>query len=175
MCTCSFFAGLVQVITKKLWVQNYCSFSLTALAANEMCWEGISTRLGVFWEEGSPSTRPKGEFSEGRGISTRPKGVFFEGGGGGEGEDLSPPPQIRPKKWGNLWHCKKRSFLSIFHLFWSNFQCFHFYKFELIIWGDIWNIWNVFLTAETTFLEFFIKKCVKNVTNFPSNLGGGGW
>ena len=85
-----------------------------------------------------------------------------------------PPPQIWPKKWGNSWHCKKCSFSSIFHLFWSNFQCLHFYKFELTIWGDIWNIWNVFLAAETTFLEIFCQKMCKKSHKFPQKSGGGG-
>ena len=84
------------------------------------------------------------------------------------------PPHIWPKKWRNSWHCKKRSFLSIFHLFWSNFQCFYFYKFELIIWGHIWNIWNVFLAAETTFLEIFCQKMCKKCHKFSQKSGGGG-
>ena len=73
---------------------------------------------------------------------------------------INPPPQIWPKKWRNSWHCKKRSFLSIFHLFWSNFQCFHFYKFEVIIWGDIWKHLECFFGSWDDFSGNFLSKNV---------------
>ena len=69
-----------------------------------------------------------------------------------------PPPHIWPKKWRNLWHKEKSQFSSIFYIFGSNIQCFHFYKFEMMVSGGIWNILECFSTAESTFLDQFCEK-----------------